>query len=177
MLAAGCFDMTWRDWLAGAVIVHLLLKRGTAARDPLLDADMMCGYVCVSLFVGQEKCAIEKQPSKSDPWSSFGGASHELPKRVLGPELFLDVREKGTYLAGRAGAFCDWPEDTRNSGSPSSRSALQKSLTHGRLLALLSLPLSSLQARILIPRPVPTPRTSCHLHRAQSKPPEQPFFR
>lgn len=47
MLAARCFDMTWRYWLAGAFIVHLLLKRGTAARDPLLDADMMCGYVCV----------------------------------------------------------------------------------------------------------------------------------
>lgn len=28
-------------------ILYLLLKRGTAARDPLLDADMMCGYVCV----------------------------------------------------------------------------------------------------------------------------------
>lgn len=83
-------------------ILHLLLKRGMAARDPLLDADMMCGYVCVCLFVGQEKCVNKKQPSKSDPWSSFGGASHELPKRVMGPELFLDVPKKGTYLEGHA---------------------------------------------------------------------------
>lgn len=30
-------------------------------------------------------------------------ASHELPKHMLGPELFLDVPgKKGTYLAGRA---------------------------------------------------------------------------
>lgn len=55
------------EGLARGYIDHLLLKRGTAARDPLLDADMMCGYVCASLFVGQEKCANEKQPSKSDP--------------------------------------------------------------------------------------------------------------
>lgn len=87
--------------------------------------------------MGQEKCSSEKQPSKSDPWSSFGDASHELPKRVMGPELFLDVPKKGTYLAGRAVPLCDWAADLSNSGSPSFRSALQKSLPHGRLLALL----------------------------------------
>lgn len=75
-------------------IVHLLLKRGTAARDPLLDADMMCGYVCVSRFVGREKYASEKQPSKSDPKSSFGGASHELPKRVQWDLNFFSTSRK-----------------------------------------------------------------------------------
>lgn len=73
--------------LAGREIVNLLLRRGTAALEPLLDADMMC--VCL----GWVQCACEKQPSESDPWSSFA-APQELPKRATGPELFLDVEKK-----------------------------------------------------------------------------------
>lgn len=81
MLAAwGFFDWDM-EALVCCGILHLLLRRGTAARDPLLDADMMCGYVCVcvSLSVGQEKCASEKQPSKSDPWSSFATPHTSFP--------------------------------------------------------------------------------------------------
>lgn len=66
------------NWLAGTIPYNLLLNRGTAARDPLLDADMMCGCVYMNLFVGQEKCATEKATLQIRPVELLCGASHEL---------------------------------------------------------------------------------------------------
>jgi hypothetical protein len=98
--------------------MYLLLRRGTAARDPLLDADMMCGCVCEPVRGTGEVCEREAT-LQIRPVELLCGASHELPKRVMGPELFLDVREKGTYLAGYMPArpFCDWTVAFHNSGS------------------------------------------------------------
>lgn len=158
-------------------IVYLLLKTGTAAREPLLDADMMCGYVCVREPVGGTGEVCEREATlQIRPVELLCDASHELPKRMLGPELFLDVPGKKGYVPHWSCIpFCDWVVDLSNSGAHLLAVPFKNLCL--RPPSLLSLPLSSLQARILIPRPVPTSRTSCHLQCAQSKSQKQPFFR
>lgn len=116
-----------------------------------------------------------KQPSKSDPWSSFAAPHTSSPKRVMGPELFLDVQEKGTYLAGRCSHVCDWTVAFDKGGSLLLAVSF-KNLCPSATFYLSFLPLFSLKARILIPRPVPISRTSCHLYRAESEPQNNPFF-
>lgn len=62
---------------------------------------MMCVCVCEPVRGTGEVCEQEAT-LQIRPVELLCGASHELPKRVMGPELFLDVPEKGTYLCGHA---------------------------------------------------------------------------
>lgn len=112
--------------------------------------------MCVGLFVGQEKCASEKQPSKSDPWTSFAAHSEELPKRVMDLNFFSTSAKKGTYLDGHGSPFCDWAADLSNSGSRLFAVSLQNLCHFGRLL--LFFPPS-----FLSPGTNPYPKACSHL--------------
>lgn len=60
-------------------------------------------------------------------------ASHELPKRVMGPELFLDVPKKRYVPRWSCIPLCDWVTHLSNSGSILS-ACTSKISVYGRLL-------------------------------------------
>lgn len=80
MLAAwGFFDWTLRHWFAAIFFTYSSREVRLPVSPYLTPTLCVVMYVCVSLSVGQEKCASEKQPSKSDPWSSFATPHTSFP--------------------------------------------------------------------------------------------------
>lgn len=116
--------------------------------------------------------------ARSDPPNPTRGAPLTAPHTSFPRwdlNFFLTSEEKGTYLGGRAAPPMIGQPALVTVG-PLLSPVSFKNLCPRPPSSLSFLPLSSLQAQILIPRPVPTSRTSCHLYRAQSKPQNNPFF-